>query len=201
MPCSGCVVARPYGKQGRSVDREMRGGYNTEMNSSKLYDFNKTESLVAQAHHRATGEELGPVRINLLIKHCAGLMSEVLTQWLKPYGLCYKSYLIMLMIYSRQETINPSEVCMGIGETRSNLTRLCDELVERNLACRLTSAQDRRRIDLSLTEEGQRLIEKILPDLRERNRKIYAHLGGDATQLLQNSLHSLMKTLEEARDA
>ncbi len=171
------------------------------MNNSIKQSFTNTEDLVARAHRRATGEELGVIRINLLIKHCSCLIADAMSDLLKPYGLCYKSYLIMVMMYSRDDAINPSELCDSMGETRSNMTRLCDELVSRNLAQRVTNASDRRRIDLSLTDQGLVLIQKVLPLLRERIKQIYALLGDTLRNQLEEGLQGLLLAVEDSRRA
>ncbi len=169
------------------------------MNNSTKHSFNDTENLVARAHRRATGEELGVIRINLLIKHCSCLIADTLSDLLKPYGLCYKSYLIMVMMYSRDDAINPSELCDNMGETRSNMTRLCDELVGRDLAKRVTNAADRRRIDLSLTDHGLAIIQEVLPLLRERIKQMYARLGDTMRIQLEEGLQGLLLAVEDSR--
>ncbi|NNM51337.1 MAG: MarR family transcriptional regulator [Pseudomonadales bacterium] len=136
-----------------------------------------------------------------MIKHCAWLISDVMNDALKPFGLCYKNYVIMVLIYSNSDnTANPSDLCLGMGETRSNMTRLCDELVDRGWAQRVTNPEDRRRVDLSLTSEGIALLEQVLPMLRTRNKAVYSVFDEQQTQVIEERLIRLMQSLEAHRD-
>ncbi len=171
------------------------------MNNSRSRDFAEVHDLASRAHQRATGESLGRVSVNVLIKHCATLLGEVLSEVLRPHGLCYKNYLIMVMLYSHPDsTANPSELCLGMAETRSNMTRLTDELVERGWAQRITNSADRRRVDLSLTAAGEALLQTVMPRLRAHIAQIYGAFSESELDQLERSLLKLVAVLEAQRE-
>ncbi len=172
------------------------------MNNSSIPDFSELHDLATRAHHRATGESLGRVSINILLKHVTALLGEVLSEVLRPYDLCYKNYLIMVMLYSRPDsTANPSELCTGIAETRSNMTRLTDDLVHRGWAQRVTNREDRRRIDLSLTPAGEALLQVVMPLLRAHIARIYEPFAEAELDQMEHLLHKLVLILEAQRGA
>lgn len=167
------------------------------MSTSKRYDYAETRRRVEQAHQRVTGEALGDVGINVLVKHNAWLVVEHLSQALKEFGLSHTGYIVMVLLHSMpDDTANPSELCLCTGETRANMTRICDELVEQGLVRRVPSVEDRRRIDLSLTETGVRLLERAVPELRRRNKAIYSVFTEEEKAVFEAQLLKLMRSLE-----
>ena len=167
------------------------------MNSQLRIKHEETESFVAAAHERAAGEALGDIRINILIRHNNGLMMDLLNRNLAPYKLSTVSYFAMMMLYSRPENLaNPSELCDASGETRGNMTRICDDLVEKGLMRRVTNMDDRRRVDLSLTDEGMALLHDIVPKLREKAKRIFDDFSEEEKATLLSLLLRLNKALE-----
>jgi MarR family transcriptional repressor of emrRAB len=80
----------------------------------------------------------------------------------------------MMALYSRPENLaNPSELSDATGETRGNMTRICDELVDKGWMRRVPNGEDRRRIDLSLTDTGMALLDEIAPRLRQNADDFY----------------------------
>ena len=88
--------------------------------------------------------------------------------------------------------------CSEIGErmiTRdSDITRLLDRLEKRGLAERCRESKDRRVIMAHITAAGLALLKKMDKPVEEFHRRL---LG----QLEEARLHSLLRLLEEAREA
>jgi MarR family transcriptional regulator, negative regulator of the multidrug operon emrRAB len=127
-----------------------------------------------RAHQRATGGGLGDIAIYILVRSCNAMMSERLGNLLAPHDLSGLGYITMMALYSRAENLaNPSELSEATGETRGNMTRICDELVDKGWMRRVPNADDRRRVDLSLTDSGMALLNKLAPQLRQNADDFY----------------------------
>ena len=127
-----------------------------------------------RAHNRATGGGLGDVAIYIQMRACNVMMTERLGRLLEPHDLSSVGYITMMSLYSRPENLaNPSELCDITGETRGNMTRICDELVDKGWMRRVPNPEDRRRVDLSLTESGMALLNKVAPQLRQNADDFY----------------------------
>jgi MarR family transcriptional repressor of emrRAB len=98
----------------------------------------------------------------------------------------------LIMIYgSESGTMLPSELAEAAGEKSANITRLTNELCEKGLIVRASSAEDRRKVELSLTAAGLALINRFLPDicgLLERQ-------GRDLSAAEQKQLEKLLKKM------
>jgi MarR family transcriptional repressor of emrRAB len=169
------------------------------MNKSKRLNYSELRERVERSHQMVVGQTqgLGTIKINLLVKYNAWLMQELLNKELEDFGLSASAYIAMTMINgSTDHTANPSDLSLCTGETRANMTRICDDLVAQGLLQRVTSPVDRRRIDMSLTEKGLDLLRRVVPKVREKNRKVFSVFSDDEREVLEKSLLKLLVAIE-----
>ncbi|MBV8049486.1 MAG: MarR family transcriptional regulator [Paludibacterium sp.] len=131
----------------------------------------------ARAHQLVAGEPLGDKEIAVLLRLSTTKLMHMLSQRLEPYGLNSNSYIgLMMLLGTSRQCLNPSELASMIGETRANMTRICDDLVKRGFIQRLPDPQDRRRVNLSLSDAGRALITALQPQSKihiERTFEIF----------------------------
>jgi DNA-binding MarR family transcriptional regulator len=73
----------------------------------------------------------------------------------------------------------------------SNTTRLVDKLLLKELCTREVCPDNRRKIEVSLTEKGLKLLEKINPIVEEFEKKWVGKLNTEELQTLNNLLEKL----------
>lgn len=167
------------------------------MSTSKRLDFNEIRKRVETSHQMVTGEGLGGVQTNLLIKYNAWLIHELLSNTLEQFGLSAPGYISMTMINSAPgQMANPSDMSLCTGETRANMTRICDDLVAKGWLQRVTNPNDRRRVDMSLTPEGLALLKQVIPIARAKNREVFEVFNDDERATLERLLLKLLGSLE-----
>lgn len=156
------------------------------------------EKRVDMAHRRSIGSPLNPeVRLTLLVKHNAWLLSDLLDRTVEPYGISGVAYVAMMTLQSTADNMaNPSDLCVATGETRTNMTRITDDLVAKGLIKRLMNEKDRRRVDLSLTEEGMQLLRKVVPIIREKTEVAFSVFSDEAKAAFEADLIRLKQVLE-----
>ena len=144
------------------------------MNNQERNRSIQSMAAAERAHHRADGGSLGDVAIYILMRTCNVMMHERLGSLLGPHDLTPLGYMTMMALYSRAENLaNPSELSDATGETRGNMTRICDDLVEKGWMKRVPNGEDRRRVDLSLTDSGMSLLNSVAPQLRQNADDFY----------------------------
>ena len=149
-----------------------------------------------RAHARAAGGGLGDIAIYILMRTCNVMMNERLGGLLEPFELTSVGYMTMMALYSRVENLaNPSELSEVTGETRGNMTRICDELVDKGWMRRVPNPEDRRRVDLSLTDSGMALLNKVAPQLRQNANDFY---GRTFNKTEKATLQQLLTKFSEA---
>lgn len=101
-----------------------------------------------------------------LIKHLYKRIHANANRFLRPYGISHPEYdILMMLLGTPQQSLSPSEVAEAVGEKMANVTRLTNQLCEKGLIRRAGSTEDRRKVVLTLQDEGQRLIERMLDDI------------------------------------
>jgi len=145
------------------------------MNHPQRNHSTRSIALAERAHNRASGGGgLGDIAIYILMRSCNVMMAERLGSLLAPHDLSALGYITMMALYSRPENLaNPSELSEATGETRGNMTRICDELVDKGWMRRVPNVEDRRRVDLSLTDSGMALLNEVAPQLRRNADDFY----------------------------
>jgi MarR family transcriptional repressor of emrRAB len=78
------------------------------------------------------------------------------------------------------------------------MSRISDALVRQNLITRVPSAQDRRRMVLRITEEGEDLVRRLLPKLAVPLRGMLAEFSESELRLMISLLKRLHANLEKA---
>ncbi len=91
-------------------------------------------------------------------------LNELVNHNLHPYGVNDTVWTALVMLYSSPDNfIYPSDLSHVIVSSRTNVTRLADEMVERGWVSRQGCDSDRRKIILTLTPAGIELVESAIP--------------------------------------
>ena len=169
------------------------------MNKFKHLNYIETRDRVARSHQLVTGEALGTIQINLLIKYNGWLLHEFLGKTLQEFNLTPAGYITMHLINSSPGQIaNPSDLTQCTGETRANMTRVSDELAERGLLRRVPNEHDRRRVDMSLTDAGHALLKQVVPHARAQGTAVFDVFDDDERAMFEKLLLKLLDSLESS---
>lgn len=90
-----------------------------------------------------------------------------------------------------------------LGVALPNATRIVSRLVERGIVARTDDATDRRRVLVTLTDTGHRLIGEMEAGRRERMSRLFSQLTEEQQKRLLQSvkdLHAAATRLEEERE-
>jgi len=126
--------------------------------------FAVVESSIGRVAKRVQGAPVQDLVLMRLIKHLSAFFGANLGRMVRPSGLNEVSFRTLMMLYANAESgMHASMLSEATGETRTNMTRVCDELARKGLLQRHPGVEDRRRVVLELTRKGQTLIERVLP--------------------------------------
>jgi len=162
--------------------------------------FSEVEEGICRLLKRLPDLPKQEVILTRLYLHIAKALREVANQVLRPFDLNYVSFSTLMMLFgSHDNAVNPSKLCDVTGESRTNMTRIVDDLVARGYIKRHPSTDDRRRVVLTLTAKGEGLVRKILPPLWEEQIKIYQRFATDEKKSLEDLLKKQLSAIEAAR--
>lgn len=132
-------------------------------------------------------------KIVLNIMVTQNVLAEKFNEVLKPYDLSGEQYNVLRIL--RGQKGNPANMCViqdRMIAKNSNTTRLIDKLLLKDLVTREVCPENRRKIEVLITEKGLQLLEELDPKVLE-NEKLFA------SNLNQKELVELNTLLEKYR--
>lgn len=112
---------------------------------------------------------------------------------LRSHGMTEQQWRVMRALSSRR-TVEFSELVDMTFLLAPSMSRILKELENRKLIARETTDEDARKVNVSITAAGLRLIEKVAP----HSEFIYAQISSRYGQKKLASLQAMLKELEEA---
>jgi DNA-binding MarR family transcriptional regulator len=120
-------------------------------------------------------------------------INERLVEILKPYDLSNEQYNVLRIL--RGQKGNPANMCViqerMIAKT-SNTTRLVDKLLLKELVTRKVCKENRRKIEVLITEKGLAILNELDPKVADYEKSIVMNLTS-------SELEELNKLLEKIR--
>jgi len=133
-----------------------------------------------------------------LVLHLGRQMATGFEQRLRPFGLVEAEFRVLTTLFSQPDGVaHPSDLCARADQSPANMSRISDALVSRDLITRVLSVQDRRRIVLRITEQGEDLVRRLLPKLFVSLRGMLAEFSEAELRLLISQLKRLHANLQE----
>ena len=136
-----------------------------------------------------------------LMLHLGREMAAKFEQQIRPFGLAEAEFRVLMTLFSQPEGVaHPSDLCARAAQSPANMSRIADALVSRNLITRVLSVQDRRRMVLRITEEGEDLVRRLLPTMFVSLRGLLAPFSESEQGQLISLLKRLYLTLEARQE-
>ena len=108
---------------------------------------------------------------------------------LKPHGLTEPQYNVLRILRGQQgASMNLYEIGDRMVHPTSNVSRIIDKLLEKGWVERKACEENRRRVDITITTEGLKLLETVQPVLDQGFRSIIAKLNEQQARELSDSL-------------
>jgi MarR family transcriptional repressor of emrRAB len=165
-------------------------------------EFERLEANLASLRSRFPAAPTTAILVNSLLQHVARRLAEMLEEQLRPFGLVETEFKVLMMLFSQAEGFaHPSDLCARTSQRPANMSRICDALVARELITRVASAEDRRRMVLRLTRQGEALVERLLPVLFPNLEALFADESAAQMEAWIDALKRLGVKLETRRAA
>ncbi len=141
-----------------------------------------------QYYHADSYDTRGSV--GYLVKRAHGLALDAIEPELARHGLTFTQYAVLMSVRDGI-ALNPKDLCIQLRHDSGALTRLLDQLESRGLVQRQRSAEDRRSIEVHLTEAGEQALRSVIPLVVDRINqalKNFTHAEVDELLRLLNKL-------------
>jgi DNA-binding MarR family transcriptional regulator len=103
----------------------------------------------------------------------------------------------ILVLASTRPSVNNSDVAQALDVHLSSASRTCDRLVRSGLLSRQALPRDRRRVELILTCEGQKLVAEVTARRRATFSRILTQMSADDQMALSQALDVFVNLADE----
>lgn len=166
------------------------------------HDFAYFERGIDRIAKQLPGMPQDRVVLNRLLFFLFKELDDAYNQNLVGFGLSSSALLALVMLMSSDgERINPCQLSDALVASRTNVTRLTDELVGAGWVERRPSTEDRRRVELTLTGSGRDLVKRVLPSVWRLVERQWADFSPAEVTEFDRLLRKLMAGLGRLREA
>ena len=126
------------------------------------------------------------------ILQTSAFISDVLLKGLKPHDISEQQFNVLRILRGQKGiAANLSTVQERMVHKMSNTTRLIDKLIQKKLVKRNVCTENRRKIELFITEDGLDFLKKIDPITDEIEKKILSNISSKDLNSLISILNSI----------
>ncbi|MGE7928934.1 MarR family winged helix-turn-helix transcriptional regulator [Lysinibacillus xylanilyticus] len=136
-------------------------------------------------------------KLGLMLLWLSDHVLDVMDIELAPFGITEsKLDLLILLTLHSERRATPSAIAERLGITRASATSMIDWLEKRNLVVRNHSIEDRRKIYVSLTDEGRTFVAEILPTYWSSCASNMIDLEPDERKVFEKLVNKLLKSIQ-----
>lgn len=99
--------------------------------------------------------------------------------------------------FVRRGTNSISELANAKNISRPAISQAVDALVNKGLLMRTQSSEDRRFVDLTLTDSGNALLDAVFKETRAWMRELLGDLSAEELETIASAMEALKKTLNK----
>ncbi|MFJ5446953.1 MarR family winged helix-turn-helix transcriptional regulator [Methylobacillus methanolivorans] len=119
-------------------------------------------------------------------------LSLALDACLSQHGLLQGRWWVLILLMREDQGVSlPSVLAEKAGVSRATMTGLLDGLERDSLVERIFDTDDRRRVSIRLTAQGQEKLDQVMPDYYTRLRHCMSGVTEAERAVLNDILHKL----------
>ena len=148
----------------------------------------KTEEVLKTDHLKDTKKLV----INIML--CAGKATTMMNDALKPFDISMQQFNVLRILRGHKgKPANLSTIQDRMVNKMSNTTRLVDKLIKKNLVDRCICEENRRKVEIIITEDGLKLLDILDPIVDDLENDFSKHITTE-------ELTKLNEILEQVRN-
>jgi MarR family transcriptional regulator, organic hydroperoxide resistance regulator len=165
---------------------------------------NPAGHLTLSATEQAVNERLDAMQLDMpalaavsnLYRAAGTIRNHFERTVLAPHDLTWTAWVVLWVVWIWKD-IEARHVAAEAGISKGTLTGVAGTLERRGLLKRRTHPKDARRVLLTLTPAGMRLMSEVFPQFNEQEAQVVAPLSANEVKVLTTSLRKMVMGLEE----
>lgn len=128
--------------------------------------------------------------VNLM--YTTRIIEEIITGVLKPFDITIQQYNVLRILRGQKgKPANLSTIQERMIDRSSNTSRLVDKLIKKEWVERRVCEQNRRKVEIFITNKGLDVLQELDPVIDDNNTKIVSNLSFDQLEGLNGLLDLL----------
>ncbi|MBO6793637.1 MAG: MarR family transcriptional regulator [Balneolaceae bacterium] len=145
-----------------------------------------TEEFIQQKEFQSPWHKL---RVNLLIT--SNWLKNEFKEFLDQFEITQQQYNILRILRgAKSEPLSTNEICDRMIDKMSDTSRIVDRLVAKNLAEKNPCPNDKRKIQVFISKDGEQLLSSIDAEMHALDAK-FNHLSDKEAEQLNDLLEKL----------
>lgn len=160
--------------------------------------FTPIEQMLNIRANRHKDFPLQEIILTRLCMHMQGKLLDNRNKMLKAQGINETLFMALITLDAQEnQSIQPSELSSALGSSRTNATRIADELEKRGWIERRESDNDRRCLHLQLTDKGHEFLRQVLPPQHNCLHQLWSTLTNAEKDQLEQITRKLLSRLDQ----
>lgn len=131
-------------------------------------------------------------RAIISIIYTANFLMDEISAVLKPYDLSLQQFNVLRILKGRKDKpANLSFIQERMISKMSNTSRLVDKLIQKELVSRTICKQNRRKVDIYITEKGKNVLGEVNVIIERKEQDITSNLSVHQLDLISNLLNDI----------
>ena len=133
--------------------------------------------------------------LGYLVNRLALTMRNAFERELAAYDVTVAQWAILLTMY-RDQARTPRELARVIGIDASAVTKLLDRLEHKGFVARRPHQEDRRSIEVEMTDEARRLMPKLISVSKKTNQVFSSALSAKEATMFKAAVQKMLSRAE-----
>jgi MarR family transcriptional regulator, negative regulator of the multidrug operon emrRAB len=169
-----------------------------QMNNGSL-ESEKMEANLERLRGRLPDLPIHSVMLSRLLVQLGRTLTGLLEHEIKPLGLSETEFRVLTTLFAQADSgSHPTDLCAKTSQSPANMSRISDALVSRDLITRGPSTLDRRKMVLRITEAGEELVLRLMPQLYAPLRDLFEGFSDEEQLQLVEQLKRLAANVDKA---
>ena len=153
-------------------------------------------TLETDIHQQSFRTEYQKAIINLIFTF--NWVNEKINRHFGPFDITQQQFNILRILRGAGHPLSTLQIRQRMLDKMSDTSRIVDRLVKKGMVKKTTCREDRRLVDVLLTEKGKKLL-LTMDGLNEAMESIFKYLSQDEAQQL-NFLLDKIRTIEQVQE-
>jgi DNA-binding MarR family transcriptional regulator len=138
-------------------------------------------TLEKDIHQQVFRSEYQKSAINLI--YTFNWVNEKLSRQFEPFDITQQQFNILRILRGAGQPLSTLQIRQRMLDKMSDTSRIVDRLVKKGLVKKTTCREDRRLVDILLTDKGKKLLQ-LMDGLNEEMDAIFKYLSEDEARQL-----------------